>query len=107
MALFAIIKTGGKQYRVKEGDTLVVEKLDGEKGKEIALSDVLMVSDEAGDSVKIGTPVVSGATVTALVKDQGLGKKTTAFKYKRKVRYRKHLGHRQEQTTLTISKITA
>ncbi len=104
--MFAIIQTGGKQYKVKEGDIVRVEKLLDEKGKTISLSEVLLVGDEAGTNVKVGTPYVAGASVTAEIMEQGKGEKMTAMKYKRKVRYRKHLGHRQLFTELKIATIS-
>lgn len=105
MSMFAVIQTGGKQYKVKEGDTLEVEKLLGEKGDSVSIAEVLLVGEEDGSNVSVGAPHVSGASVTAEIVEQGRGEKTTAMKYKRKVRYRKHLGHRQAFTALKITKI--
>ncbi|MGI9491180.1 MAG: 50S ribosomal protein L21 [Geminicoccaceae bacterium] len=104
--MYAVIKTGGKQYRVAAGDVIKVEKLDGEVGKSIALDQVLMVGDEgAEDGAKIGTPIVAGAKVTAEVLEQGRGDKVLVFKKKRRKNYRRTRGHRQHQTVLRISDI--
>ncbi len=104
--MIAVIKTGGKQYIVKEGSTLKVEKLAGKSGDKISLGEVLLVSDEKGGDVKVGAPNVSGAKVEATVLEQGQGDKVTVIKYKRKVRYRRKIGHRQEFTKLKIEKIS-
>ena len=101
--MFAIVKTGGKQYTVAENDVIVVEKLAGEAGSEITLEDVLLVGGE-GDT-KVGTPLVSGAAVTAEVIEQGKGDKVVIFKKKRRQQYRRTKGHRQEQTVLRIKSI--
>mgnify|MGYP001612056753 CR=1 FL=1 len=105
--MIAVIKTGGKQYKVKEGDTIKVEKLDAEAGKGIDFSEVLLVADEKGENVKVGAPFVAGATVAATVLAQGRTKKIDVIKYKRKIRYRKKYGHRQAFTQVKIEKITA
>ncbi|MCK0068288.1 MULTISPECIES: 50S ribosomal protein L21 [Kordiimonas] len=101
--MFAIVKTGGKQYRVTEGDVVKVEKLDGEVGKSITLDEVLMVGDDKG--VKVGEPLVKGANVTAEVLEQKKDKKVTVFKKKRRHNYRRKVGHRQEVTVLRVTKI--
>jgi large subunit ribosomal protein L21 len=103
--MYAVIKTGGKQYRVAEGDTLQVEKLEGEPGKTIEFTDVLMVAN-AGD-VKVGRPLVAGAKVTAEILEHDRHKKLIVFKYKRRKNYRKRNGHRQPFTALRIKTITA
>jgi len=103
MAKIAIIKTGGKQYKVQKGDTLKVEKLKGDKGKEVILKDVLLVAD--GKKVDIGQPKVSGAKVKAEILEQGRAKKVKVVKYKAKTRYTKTHGHRQHFTKLKISAI--
>ncbi len=104
--MYAVIKTGGKQYRVAPGDVIKVEKLDGEVGAKVGFDQVLMVGDEgADDSAKIGTPVVAGAEVTAEVLEQGKGDKVLIFKKKRRKNYRRTRGHRQHQTVLRISDI--
>ncbi len=102
----AVIKTGGKQYIVKEGDTLKVEKLAGKSGDKINLGEVLLLGEEKGGEVKVGMPNVAGAKVEATVLEQGQGDKVTVIKYKRKVRYRRKVGHRQEFTKLKIEKIS-
>lgn len=101
--MFAVVKTGGKQYRVAEGDVVKVEKLDGEVGKNITLDEVLMVGDDKG--VKVGEPLVKGAKVTAEVLEQKKDKKITVFKKKRRHNYRRKKGHRQEITVLRVTKI--
>ncbi len=100
---YAIVQTGGKQYRVAEGDEIDVEKLDVEAGKEAAL-DVLMFAD--GDNVQLGSPLLSGATVTAEVVDQHKGEKVIAFKYKRRKGYHRTVGHRRQLTRLKIKSIS-
>lgn len=99
---FAVIKTGGKQYKVSEGDTLEVEKLVHES-EAVTFEDVLLLAD--GEDVKIGQPVVAGATVTAKVIEDGKAKKKMVFRYKNKTRYRKKKGHRQPYTKVQITKI--
>ena len=101
--MFAVVKTGGKQYRVTEGDVITVEKLAGEAGKSVKLDEVLMVGDDKG--VKVGEPIVKGATVTAEVLDQKKDKKIVVFKKKRRHNYRRKKGHRQEITVLRVTKI--
>lgn len=103
--MYAVIKTGGKQYRVAEGDVLNVEKLNAEAGSEVVFDEVLTVVSDA--DVKIGQPVVEGAKVTAKVVEQGKGEKILVFKYKAKSNYRKRQGHRQPFTKVEISKIEA
>lgn len=102
--MYAVIKTGGKQYRVSEGDRLRVEKIAGEKGDSIDFSEVLMLG---GDKVSIGAPFVSGAKVSAEIIGQGLGKKIIVFKMRRRKRYRRKHGHRQPFTELRIKGISA
>lgn len=97
--MYAIIKTGGKQYKVAEGDVLNVEKLDVEVGAEVSL-EVLMLVD--GDAITVGKPVVDGASVVAKVVEHGKGDKVVVFKYKPKKDYRKTQGHRQPYTKLEI-----
>lgn len=103
--MYAIIETGGKQYRVKEGDTLLVEKLEAEQGDMITLDDVLAVSKDG--KLTVGSPIVDGAKVEAKVVEQGKSKKIIVFKYKPKKDYRKKRGHRQLYTKLIIGKINA
>ena len=102
--MYAIIVTGGKQYLVTEGQKLQVEKHDLEVGATLNL-DCLLVSDESGESVKVGTPLVPGGQVTAKVVAQDRADKVSVIKYKRKVRYRRNVGHRQPFTELLIEKI--
>lgn len=103
--MFAVIETGGKQYRVKEGSVINVEKLTGEIGEEIGLEKILMLGE--GDSVTIGKPYIDGAKVNALVKDQGRDKKINIVKFHRRKHYRKQMGHRQSFTQLEIKQISA
>ena len=103
--MYAIIKTGGKQYKVAEGDVIYVEKLEAEEGGEVVFGEVLTLVD--GDSVTIGKPVVEGAKVTAKVEAQGKARKIRIFKYKAKSNYRKRQGHRQPFTKVVIEKIEA
>lgn len=103
--MYAVVATGGKQYRVEEGETLRVEKLAGEVGEEIVLEDVLLFSD--GENVNIGQPRVSGASVKAEIVEQGRLKKVIVFKYKRRKRYRKKQGHKQHFTAIKIKQIEA
>lgn len=100
--MYAIIKTGGKQYCVEEGKVITIEKLDVEAGAEVAFDEVLLVSR---DSVKIGQPTVAGAKVTGKVLEQGKGAKIRIFKYKAKSNYRRRQGHRQPFTKVQIEKI--
>ena len=102
--MFAIIKTGGKQYKVSEGDVIKVEKIEAEAGDKIEFDQVLMV---AGDDVKVGSPVVEGAKVSAEVLDQKKDKKIVIFKFKAKKNYRNKKGHRQPYTLVKIEKIDA
>ena len=101
--MYAVIQSGGKQYRVATGDVIQVEKLEVEAGGTVNIDQVLMVSDEQG--VRIGTPVVSGATVTATVKSHGRDDKIKVFKMRRRKHYRKTTGHRQYYTELEITGI--
>ncbi|MFA5106829.1 MAG: 50S ribosomal protein L21 [Patescibacteria group bacterium] len=105
--MYAVIKTGGKQYLVKEKTRLSVEKLIANEGEILTLTQVLMLADETGKTVTVGKPTVSGATVTAKVLKQGKLPKVTVIKYKAKVRYRRKRGHRQPFTELEITKISA
>ncbi len=103
--MYAVIKTGGKQYRVEPGATIRVEKLPGDKGTVVELDDVLLLAD--GENVQVGAPVVSGAKVKAEIVAQGLGEKILIFKFRRRKAYRKKTGHRQPYTALKITDITA
>ena len=102
--MYAIIATGGKQYKVAEGDVIRVEKLGVEAGAEVVFDQVLVVS---GDEVKVGDPTVAGATVTATAVGDGEAKKVIVYKYKRKTGYHKKNGHRQAYTKVKIEKINA
>jgi large subunit ribosomal protein L21 len=102
--MYAVIKTGGKQYRVTEGQTLKVEKLEVEEGASVEFDTVLMVAD--GDRIQIGAPYLEGARVTATVKSQGRGPKIRIVKFRRRKHYRKTQGHRQSFTELRISGIS-
>lgn len=104
--MYAVVVTGGKQYKVQEGDILYVEKLDEEVDSTIEIENVLAVSRDNGEFV-VGKPVVEGAKVTAKVLKQGKAKKVIVFKYKPKKQYRKKQGHRQPYTKLQIEKINA
>ena len=103
--MYAIIKTGGQQFRVTKGDKLSVQKLDAEAGKSITLEDVLMIND--GKTAKVGTPLVSGAKVTAKIVEQTRGDKIIVFKKKRRQGYRRTNGHRQQLTVIEITDIKA
>ena len=103
--MYAIIKTGGKQYKVAEGDVIMVEKLAAGEGEAVVFDQVLTVVNDA--DVKIGTPVVEGAKVTGKVEAQGKDKKILVFKYKAKSNYRKRQGYRQPFTKIVIEKIEA
>lgn len=100
---YAIIRTGGKQYRVEPGDVLRLERLPGEVGAEIAFEEVLLRSDEGG--VALGSPLVEGARVAARIVAQGKARKILVFKKKRRKKYRRHHGHRQLQTTVEVLSI--
>jgi large subunit ribosomal protein L21 len=102
--MYAVIKTGGKQYRVSEGDTLRVEKLDSDAGETIEFDQVLAVGE--GADLKIGTPFVEGGKVTATVKEQGRAKKVEIIKFRRRKHHMKRMGHRQSYTELEITGIS-
>ncbi|MEE8482159.1 MAG: 50S ribosomal protein L21 [Acidiferrobacterales bacterium] len=102
--MYAVIETGGKQYRVSPGDVVRVEKLAAEEGATINLERVLMVAD--GDKIKIGKPIVEGGSVTATVRSHGRGKKLKIFKFRRRKDSRTTAGHRQSYTELEITAIT-
>jgi len=103
--MFAVIKTGGKQYKVASGQTLTVERLPGEAGAAIALEEVLAIGDEAG--LKVGAPLLDGAVVKAEVVEQTRGDKIIVFKKKRRQNYRRKNGHRQDLTVIKITDIAA
>ncbi|ABR32696.1 MULTISPECIES: 50S ribosomal protein L21 [Clostridium] len=103
--MYAVLATGGKQYRVQEGDVIYVEKLNADVDSTVELNEVLAVGTEEG--IKVGAPVVEGAKVVAKVAAQGKAKKVVVFKYKSKKDYRRKNGHRQPYTKLVIEKIEA
>ena len=102
--MYAVIKTGGKQYKVSQGDILKVEKLNADPGDEVEISDVLMVVN--GEDITLGTPVVEGASVKAKVIEQGRARKVIVFKKKKRKGYRVKNGHRQPFTALEIQEVT-
>ena len=104
--MLAVIKTGGKQYKVNEGAKLMVEKLNSDVGSVVSFTP-LLVSDEAGENVQVGKPEVSGAKVEARVLEHGKGDKVHVIKFHRKVRYKRNVGHRQPYTKLEITKISS
>jgi len=106
MSKFAVIKTGGKQYKVKEGDKIKIEKLSAEAGKSVKFDEVLLMVDSKSGETKIGTPLVSGARVEAKVLQQGRDKKVKVVKYKSKTRYTRVYGHKQPYTQVEILKIS-
>jgi large subunit ribosomal protein L21 len=101
--MYAVVKTGGKQYKVAPGENVMVEKLLAEVGAEVLLDEVLLVSE--GDNVRLGQPKVPGATVKATVIAHGRGEKVKIFKMRRRKHYQKHQGHRQDYTELRIDAI--
>ena len=103
--MFAVVRTGGKQYRVAPDDVIVVERLAGESGGTVEMDDVLMVGD--GTSTRVGRPRVEGARVGATVVDQSRAGKITVFKFKRRKKYRRTAGHRQNLTVLRITEVRA
>ena len=103
--MYAVVATGGKQYRVNEGDRVQVEKINGDSGASVVLEEVLMIGD--GEKSKIGAPLVKGAKVEAKIVTQDRAKKIVVFKFKKRKKYRKKQGHRQSFTELLITKIKA
>ena len=103
--MYAVIQTGGKQYRVEPGQTLSVEKLPGELGDTIDFNDVLLVAGE--DKVTVGRPMVNGAKVSAEIVEHGKDKKVTVFKFQRRKNYRRRYGHRQLFTSIKINEVVA
>ncbi|MCI0507355.1 MAG: 50S ribosomal protein L21 [Gammaproteobacteria bacterium] len=103
--MYAVIKTGGKQYRVTKGDKLKVEKLPVEAGSSVEINDVLMVGD--GDQVTVGSPLIDGGKVTATVVAHGRGDKIEIIKFKRRKHHQKRTGHRQDYTEIEITNISA
>ena len=103
--MYAVVKTGGKQYRVSEGDTLRIETLPGDVGSAIVLNEVLLIG--SGDSVTTGKPRIGGASVKATILSHGRHDKVTIFKMRRRKHYRKHQGHRQNYTEIRVDGISA
>ena len=103
--MYAVIKTGGKQYRVVAGEKMKIEQIPADVGAEITIDQILMVGE--GEAVKIGTPLVTGASVKATVLSQGRHDKITIFKMRRRKHYQKHQGHRQNYTEIRIDGISA
>jgi len=101
--MYAVVKTGGKQYKVAEGQYLKVEKIDGNEGDSIELDQVLMIAD--GDNLKIGSPMIDGGKVTAKIKSHGRGKKIEIMKFHRRKHHQKKTGHRQYYTEIEITAI--
>jgi large subunit ribosomal protein L21 len=105
--MYAVIQTGGKQYRVEPGKTVVVEKLTGDKGTQIVFDQVLLVSSGDGGSVTVGKPTVAGAKVTGEIVEQTRGDKLVVFKFRRRKNYVRRNGHRQDVTVVKVSEIKA
>jgi large subunit ribosomal protein L21 len=105
--MYAVIQTGGKQYRVEPGKTVVVETLPGDKGAEVVFDQVLLVSSGDGGNVNIGKPTVAGARVTGQIVEHGRGEKLVVFKFRRRKNYVRKNGHRQNYTAVKIAAITA
>ena len=103
--MYAVIATGGKQYRVTKGETLRVEKLDGEEGSSVDLDGVLMVAD--GDNIQVGAPTLDAGAVTATIKSHGRGKKVEIVKFRRRKHSRRQAGHRQSYTEIEVTDIKA
>ena len=101
--MYAVIETGGKQYRVQPGETVVVETLPGESGDAVTFNRVLLISDD--ESVAVGRPIIDGARVTGQIVEQTLGEKLTVYKFKRRKNYRKRNGHRQQYTAVKIENV--
>ncbi len=103
--MYAVIQTGGKQYRAEPGQTLWVEKLPGNQGDKVTFDQVLLVAPGDGKDIAVGKPTVAGATVTAEIVEQGLGEKLIVFKFRRRKNYVRRNGHRQELTAVKIDSI--
>ena len=103
--MYAIVETGGKQYRVTKGDVIRVEKIDGEVGDKVEIERVLLIKEE--DGIKVGTPALAGAKVVGKIKLQGRGKKILLFKQKKRKNYRRKQGHRQYHTWIEINDIVS
>ena len=105
--MYAVIQSGGKQYRVEPGKTVVVEQLDGDEGAKVVFDSVLLVSSGDGGNVTIGKPMVAGAKVTGEIVEQGRGDKLVVFKFRRRKNYVRRNGHRQNYTAVKIAAIEA
>ncbi len=105
--MYAVIQTGGKQYRVEPGKTVVVEKLDGDKGAQVVFDQVLLVSSGDGGNISVGKPTVAGAKVTGEIVEQGRGDKLVVFKFRRRKNYVRRNGHRQNYTAVKIAAINS
>ncbi len=103
--MYAVIKTGGKQYKLAQGEVIRVEKLDAEEGSSVELDKVLMIAD--GESVNVGTPFIEGGKVTATVKSHGRAKKVEIMKFRRRKHHQKRTGHRQYYTEIEVTGISA
>ena len=103
--MYAVIATGGKQYKVTQGETLRVEKLEGEEGSTVKLDNVLMVAD--GDKIEVGSPMLDKATVTAKITAHGRGDKVEIIKFRRRKHSRRQMGHRQSYTEIEVTEIKA
>ena len=103
--MYAVIQTGGKQYKVEPGSTVFVEKLPGDAGDAVAFDEVLLISND--DAVHVGRPLVEGATVTGEIVEHGRGKKLVVFKFKRRKNYRVRNGHRQDYTAVRITNVVS
>lgn len=103
--MYAVIQTGGKQYRVEPGQTVVVEKLEGDKGANVVFDQVLLVSSGDGGTVNVGKPTLAGAKVTGEIVEQGRGDKLVVFKFRRRKNYVRRNGHRQDYTAVKIAAI--
>lgn len=103
--MYAVVITGGKQYKVREGETLRVEKIEGDIGSSVAFDRVLMFSD--GENVNVGTPDLENVSVSGQIVEQGKSRKVLVFKYKKRKRYRRKMGHRQPYTAVKINAIEA
>ena len=101
--MYAVLKTGGKQYKVREGDIVRVEKLSGDVGSQVAFDRILMVGD--GENINVGSPLLEGASVTGHIVAQEKARKILVFKYKRRKRFRRKQGHRQQYTAVQIDQI--
>ncbi|MFZ2190259.1 MAG: 50S ribosomal protein L21 [Candidatus Magasanikiibacteriota bacterium] len=103
--MFAVIETGGKQYLIKTGDTLKIEKLAVEEGKDMVFDKILLLASEDGKDVKIGTPYLAGVEIAATVEEQGRNKKVRVVKFKNKIRYKKVYGHKQHFTKVKVKEV--